>query len=322
MFTFAPPTAAPQPKTIRSFAGWRDAIQELFPGFDPKPNGSDAFEAELSHWMVGDLDIADMSGGRCSISHERLHQRAAMRPGCCLILQMSGEARVEQANHFVSLRPGNLTLVDGTRPVRFEFIGPYRQVSVRLSHGSVAGRFGGSVPVGEMLSGSDVMTEIIRGMIVSMSNGAMNLDEPRANLLVTNLLDLVGNALPRLDGRSDTARSEDGNHSAGNAELLMVKYFIERNLEKPGLDPRSIARETGVSVRKLYRLFEQIDSTPSQWLLERRLIESRRLLQAPQNSSLSVGKVAMSTGFSSFSHFSRSYKQRFGVSPKDDRLRA
>ncbi|MGP1354483.1 MAG: helix-turn-helix domain-containing protein [Parasphingopyxis sp.] len=320
MHSIAPLSTLTKPKTIKSFSGWRDAIQELFPGFDPKPHGGDPFEARISHWMVGDLDIADMHAGRCLVAHDRLHQRAAMRPGCCLILQMAGEAQVEQANHLVSLRPGDLTLVDGTRPVRFDFVQPYRQVSVRLGHGSVADRFGGSVPVGEILSGGDIMTEIIRGMIVSLSSGAMNLDAPKANLLVTNLLDLIGTAIPGLDGgRNGTDADDDG---GSGAELLLVKYFIERNLSRPDLDPRTIAQGCGMSLRKLYRLFEDDGTTPNQWLIERRLLESRRLLKAPQNRSLSIGNVAMSTGFSSFSHFSRSYKQRFGLSPKEDRLSA
>lgn len=52
--------------------------------------------------------------------------------------------------------------------------------------------------------------------------------------------------------------------------------------------------------------------SPGKWLLQRRLDHSSKLLL---NSQLNVTEVALESGFEDVSHFSRVFKERFGVSP-------
>ncbi|MEO7523948.1 MAG: AraC family transcriptional regulator [Ferruginibacter sp.] len=52
--------------------------------------------------------------------------------------------------------------------------------------------------------------------------------------------------------------------------------------------------------------------TPGKWLLEKRLLHAKFLLTTMYKS---VSEAAFESGFENSSHFSRSFKQRFGVSP-------
>jgi AraC-like DNA-binding protein len=58
--------------------------------------------------------------------------------------------------------------------------------------------------------------------------------------------------------------------------------------------------------RKYYK------QSPGKWLLQKRLEYSAVLLKNP---TLNVSQVALDCGFEDFSHFSRAFKQKFGVSP-------
>ncbi|CAN5621300.1 N/A [soil metagenome] len=57
---------------------------------------------------------------------------------------------------------------------------------------------------------------------------------------------------------------------------------------------------------------KQFNSTPGRWLLEKRLEHAKFLLG---NKNKTVSEVAFESGFENQSHFSRSFKERFGISP-------
>ena len=52
--------------------------------------------------------------------------------------------------------------------------------------------------------------------------------------------------------------------------------------------------------------------TPAKWIREKRLSKARQLLQSSQ---MSVADVAYSLRFENPTHFSRIFKQQYGISP-------
>ena len=81
-------------------------------------------------------------------------------------------------------------------------------------------------------------------------------------------------------------------------------------------EPRSrehLAREAGVSVRQLERLFRgHLGSTIGQAYLKVRLEHADRLLRT---TGLTVTAVALASGFASASHFARVFRQAYGRAP-------
>jgi AraC-like DNA-binding protein len=57
--------------------------------------------------------------------------------------------------------------------------------------------------------------------------------------------------------------------------------------------------------------------TPGKWLLEQRLDHAMRLLK---NSHKTISEATFESGFENVSHFSRSFKQRFGLAPSAVKL--
>jgi AraC-like DNA-binding protein len=77
-----------------------------------------------------------------------------------------------------------------------------------------------------------------------------------------------------------------------------------------------IATGVGLSVRRVYELFEPGSMSLMRWVWSERLERCRRDLSAPSLRGRPVGAIAYSWGFSDLCHFSRTFKQRFGVSPR------
>ncbi len=57
---------------------------------------------------------------------------------------------------------------------------------------------------------------------------------------------------------------------------------------------------------------KQFNTTPGKWLMEKRLNHAMHLLT---NADTSVNEAAFESGFENPSHFSRSFRQHFGISP-------
>lgn len=73
------------------------------------------------------------------------------------------------------------------------------------------------------------------------------------------------------------------------------------------------ARLTNRSLSAFKRDFEkQFHTTPGKWLLEKRLNHSMHLLS---NVGKTVSEAAFESGFENASHFSRAFKQHFGIAP-------
>lgn len=71
---------------------------------------------------------------------------------------------------------------------------------------------------------------------------------------------------------------------------------------------------TGRSLSTFMRDFKKAyDTTPNQWLIDKRLDISHRML-VEQN--VSVRDAALEAGYENVSHFIRAYKRKFGVTPK------
>jgi AraC family carnitine catabolism transcriptional activator len=84
-----------------------------------------------------------------------------------------------------------------------------------------------------------------------------------------------------------------------------------------GADLGQMAAAAGLSRRQLQRRFRAATgATPGQAAREARLARAHQLVQ---QTGLSVTEIAMTCGFGSVEHFSRSYRARFGRPPREDR---
>ena len=101
-----------------------------------------------------------------------------------------------------------------------------------------------------------------------------------------------------------------------NSKVLSAVALMERNLEQP-LSPTALARHVGITPRQLERLFKAtLGEAPARYYLALRLTRARHLLR---QTDLPAVEIAMITGFSSGSVFSRGYREHFGKPPREDR---
>lgn len=93
--------------------------------------------------------------------------------------------------------------------------------------------------------------------------------------------------------------------------------LMEQNLELPITIPE-IAERVGASQRKLERLFKtHTKSSAVRYYANARLDRARGLVT---QTSLPITEVALASGFPSPEHFTRAYRKRFDLTPREDRI--
>lgn len=117
--------------------------------------------------------------------------------------------------------------------------------------------------------------------------------------------------------QAETGAETSGASKAGAEMLSRIRAFIEEHLTEPELSPESIARAHHISVRYLHKLFQDDGTTVGQWVRQRRLDSCRRELGRTSHRRTTVAAVAQRWGFSSPSHFSRTFRDAYGVSPRE-----
>jgi transcriptional regulator GlxA family with amidase domain len=99
-------------------------------------------------------------------------------------------------------------------------------------------------------------------------------------------------------------------------KLVETLLRMEQRIEAP-LAPGELARLVGISLRQLERLFAgHLGTTIGRRYQRIRLERARVLLR---QTTVSIGEIALATGFAASVHFSRSYRRHFGVAPTHER---
>ena len=123
----------------------------------------------------------------------------------------------------------------------------------------------------------------------------------------------------RIRGKNDRQRIPL-THRLGTSQPKLVDAIslMEANLEEPmSLD--ELSRHVGLSRRQLERLFQKhVRCVPTRYYLELRLARARQLLL---QTSRPIVDIAFACGFVSAPHFSKCYRDRYGVPPRDERRR-
>ena len=99
-------------------------------------------------------------------------------------------------------------------------------------------------------------------------------------------------------------------------KLTEAGTLMEANIEEPiSLD--ELSSYVGISRRQLERLFQKhLNCVPTRYYLNLRLNRARLLLL---QTSKSIVDIALACGFISAPHFSKCYRDLFGIPPRDER---
>ncbi|MBL1097714.1 helix-turn-helix domain-containing protein [Streptomyces sp. 205] len=143
-----------------------------------------------------------------------------------------------------------------------------------------------------------------------MAEKAADCPERVAGRLARNFTDLVATLITER-AAGDVA----GTVGSRDRQTWEVCAYVDRHLGDPGLGPDTIAAAHRMSVRSLHKLFEGEGITVSRLIQRRRLRECARDLAQGDIGERTVSGVARRWGFTNPAHFSRLFRDAYGMSP-------
>lgn len=136
--------------------------------------------------------------------------------------------------------------------------------------------------------------------------------EPNYEIVCQNLLEVL---LINIIRRTDYALSV-GSPKVLNKECAFVKGYIDENFKKD-ITLDLLAELTHLNKYYLVHAFKKaMGISPINYLIERRIAESKVLLET---TSLSIGEISSILGFSSQSYFSQSFRRTADLTPNSYR---
>jgi AraC-like DNA-binding protein len=232
-------------------------------------------------------------------------------------LNLRGDAEITQDNRSISLGPCDMTIYDSSRPSRSLARGgtqPRGVAAVLLVPREVVPMPADKIRtlITTRMSGRAGVGALVLHHLVGLVRHAHEYSPADAARLATITVDLLTTLLARELNAEHRLPVE----TREVALLAGIRRFIQQHLADPGLAPQTVAAAHHISTRTLHRLFDDQDTSVSQFIRGCRLERCRHDLLDPASSSETIHMIATRWGFLDKSHFSRTFRAKYGMSPQ------
>jgi AraC-like DNA-binding protein len=314
-------STADVPRTQR-LSSLREAVNRQFLGLYLAPLTRDAeldLDALMSIRELGGVRIARFSGSPVAAARTRAHLDASDEGYYLLALHTRGIARASQRGRQITLRPGDLALLDSSHPYTIEFMnaGQFEHIAYQIPHGRLDARSGQiERALAVRLPANSDPGRLASPYLSTLASRSWRTPSASATPLIETGLDLLVNALLLAAGLD----SPPGVRPA--AMLHQLKLYARSRLSEPDLSPADVAAAHYLSTRQLHRLFAREGMTFGGWVREERLRRCRSDLADPRQREVPIAELAARWGYRSAAHFTRTFTARYGVGPRDFRRAA
>lgn len=295
----------------RQFATWADLASDAFvPVSISRPDGRPGFASEARGRRVGDLGVSWLASEAQVV--DRPAELIARHPGGTYFVNVPlvGQGIAMQEGRSALTRAGDLVLVDADRPFRLEFGGCFEQVSLAVPHAVLDPLLAAPADATAVtVPGDSGPGAVAVAALTALAQQRGRLTAAQSLGLVRHVVGLVALGL----AGAQTARC------CTRAHLLQAALdAIDAQLTDPDLTIDRVARAACISTSYLTKLFTERGTTFCRFVLGRRLDRALAALDpglpGPRGT---VTDVALACGFRDSSHFARTFRARFGVTPSD-----
>jgi AraC-like DNA-binding protein len=276
--------------------------------FEPSlidPADRPSFRMSGSMLTLGSLVLVRCGGSRQIYTRSEAHLNRDQVDLWILDVLLEGGGEVEIESDISVMEPGDLFLLDLQRPSRFR-LGPHQRLTALFPR-TLLHRVYPRLPDlhGASLSRTSASGRILLAYLLQLEEEGGDATAEEAEAMSAGLVALIA----CLFGAQVPAESEQ------QRLVQDIFHYLTVHLASPDLAAERVADEFGLSRSGLYRLLEPYGGIAA-WIREQRLqLACRLLLRARYEGrhDLLIRDLAFGVGFTNEAHFSRLFKQRFGV---------
>ena len=285
---------------------WADFATRKLSALRCVPAGDHRFQVRADFRAVAEITMAWIAGsGR--ISERASYEVARERHQCyAAVFHPDGVPSIECRKGIAHVRPRDMSIPGSTDIMPFGLEPPFDHIVVmlpqRLPRSQVA------VP-GAVAPASNPLRGIQSDYVASVYAQADRRSSYPAALVVDNLTELIFAMLCEEPIRVSTSTSL----RAGVFDTAC--RIIARKAHDPDFHPATLARQLGISIRMLQRIFQKNGATVAQWIVRTRLDKGSIMLGDERMRACTITDIAFACGFRDLTTFERAFSAVKGMTP-------
>ncbi|UZF59329.1 helix-turn-helix domain-containing protein (plasmid) [Gordonia polyisoprenivorans] len=265
--------------------------------------------ANLRRTSLDSIALVNMACRQMRAARTRREASSSSHRHVAALVVRAGNEFVRDHVDDASMLPGDLIMWDVTHPAEFIVQSYVRKVVLLIPEDEFRIACGGSDPIaGLRLIHRSPATILLANYLTALGRTAHDLRPASANSARVAALELLAGAV-----RAEPAIPVSETYPALRTA---IESWVDRQLGRGPITAASAAATHAVSVRTVHRAFAANNDSFGSMVRRRRLQHARRDLELTEHQ---ISVIAAHWGFSDASHFARSFKSQFGVSPSDYR---
>jgi AraC-like DNA-binding protein len=300
--------------STRKMRFWNEAVSTAVASAAADPLDEDTFQGRLKLLDLGHIRIAEICGGASHV--RRFPQRT---DGDIFVLQLilSGEITCRSAGRESSLGPGDLWMYGTSSGAELVLTKPVSLLALcvpreRLERHIACPEAACSIVVSSKSGPGALVARYLRDF---WYRAATELSPQLAPRFAEIGLAMVASTYAGIPAAKPDQSCRLTEHR------VRIRSYIEEHLCDTELTPKTIADALGITRGYLHRLFCDRSESIARYILRRRLEECHRCLTDSMQVGRSVTHLAFEHGFNSLPHFSRVFRNHFGITPSELRQR-
>lgn len=298
--------AWPFPPGAECFAAWKEALSRLVDCAIPADADPALFDFHGRTWQLPQAFVQVNGGSAMSMSRPQRVIDDRPISHMSLYLLTNGSVVTDYDGHKQTHGPGDVVAVDYSLPYESHTPG-YEGITLTFDRTSAPPGLQGDVH-GMTLTADSSAGKLLGTQIRSLVDHIDGLSVDQAQAAVDGILRFAASSLPAIVPRK----------IRNGAPVLNRAHRLARGrMSDPDFGPDDLAFALGVSRSKLFRSFEAQGGV-QRWLLGERLTASLEAI-VKSAGKLKISAIAHQHGFRSEAHFSRAFRNRYGMSPSSAR---
>lgn len=295
-------------------AYWLDMICAMYVKLDCDQPSNQPLYGDIAFNRLGSIDLTHLRSNAPRVA--RTDSQIRLGGEDCLLVQVQRQGRcmVQQDGRSAVVEPGDFVLYDSIRPYELLFDSGGQDVFVmRLPRAQLKVHVSNLEELtATTVPGQDAAGHLLISMVATLHADVDRLLPSSALGVSEAITSMVAAGLRGLPNANVVKAS-----SLRAYHLSRIKAYVRDHLRDPELSVYSIAQALQLSPDHLSRLFRTEPVPLSRWIWKQRLDACRRDLADPRWREHGISDIAFSWGFNTAAHFSRSFREEYGVSPRE-----
>ena len=294
---------------------WLSALADNYVPWQVQKAVNSQFAASVKFREFSGLRVVECACDPCE--GRRLPQLIAQDEQAYIGIQVTkaGSERFLFGGGAVNVGPSDLVIWSSSQPTEFTVLEKLHKVSLVLPWTAVQDL----LPRGAQFSGTVLDSRhgigaVLSGFVETLAHQVDALNSTDQASVCRATLELLAAAINH--------RVDVPPRGLAMRYLMQLQDYILSNLQDEHMTPTSIAAANHMSPRYVHMLFAQTGISVSAWIKTQRLARCREDLLSRAFRDAGVAEIAYAWGFSDSAHFSRAFKQEFGIAPRAYREQA